>query len=139
MRRWTKCRRKMALYLLVALVLTSGRAASAQPPGPSSPSDPIRRPTISPYLNLFNQGGRNTGLNYYNFVRPQQQFRAATSQLQSEVRSLQTGVQGLRAGQGQRAASAPTAPPNASGRMSPTGHAATFGNLSGYFPGSTSR
>jgi TolA-binding protein len=124
-----------AIALAASVGLTEVPPAFAQPPGRSSPADPVQRPTISPYLNLFNRGG-NTGLNYHNFVRPQQQLRQATGQLQNQVRSLQTGVRNLNQA---KTTTVGAATPVSTGRMAPTGHPASFGNLGGYFPESARR
>jgi hypothetical protein len=121
--------------LWAAIGLAQPLRAFAQPPG-NPAIESIRRPTISPYLNLFNSGANDTTLNYHNFVRPQQQFRSSASQIQNEVRSLQTGMQNMRNAQGTPVAARS---PVARGRMSPTGHPATFGNVGGYFPIPTRR
>jgi hypothetical protein len=92
----------------------------------------IRRPTVSPYLNLMNSN--STELDYYNFVRPQQQFRGAANQLYREVGNLESGLQRVRTPTEQKPGEAA---PLSTGRMTPTGHPVTFGNLSGYFLGSS--
>src|SRR5207237_4543053 len=86
---------------------------AAQPPGaPPGATQPsfISRPTISPYLNLTRRGG-TAASNYYNLVRPQNQFYQSFQQLQQEVG---TNTQDLSAMQ-QSATGLP-----------PTGHVAGF-------------
>jgi hypothetical protein len=94
----------------------------AQPPGfaPSGVGQPpiTSRPTISPYLNLTRRGG-STASNYYNLVRPQNQFYQSIQQIQQEVGA---NVQELSALQQQ----------SASG-LRPTGHVAGFLNHGAYF------
>jgi hypothetical protein len=93
----------------------------AQPPGLAPPgvTQPafISRPTISPYLNLTRRGS-STALNYYNLVRPQNQFYQSLQQLQQDVG---TNTQDLTALQ-QSATGLP-----------PTGHAAGFSTHASYF------
>jgi len=71
------------------------------PPGATQPAF-ISRPTISPYLNLTRRGG-STASNYYNLVRPQNQFYQSIQQIQQEVgantqdlSALQQPATGLR-------------------------------------------
>ncbi|HKD38295.1 MAG TPA: hypothetical protein VKB78_15885 [Pirellulales bacterium] len=85
------------------------------------------RPTVSPYLNLFNDPG-GIGV-YQNLVRPfinQNQINAQNTttlnQLQQELNQVRTtsgfGTTGL-----------------ATGRINPTGHAATYRNFSHFYNG----
>lgn len=46
------------------------------------------QPTFSPYLNLLRRGN-STLSNYYGLVRPEQQFRAANEQFQSNFAQVQ--------------------------------------------------
>ncbi len=45
------------------------------------------RPTVSPYLNLYSSGSLET--DYYQRVRPQQEFRRDAQQLSSSLNRLQ--------------------------------------------------
>jgi hypothetical protein len=92
---------------LIAFLALSG-AAQAQYPG--------ARPTVTPYLNLF-RGGAPQGLNYYNLVRPELDFRSSIQQLQ-----LQTGAN-------QQAIADLTTP----GALPVTGHQAGFMTHRTYF------
>jgi hypothetical protein len=69
---------------------------------------------ISPYLQLLNPGA--TTFNYYNFVRPQQQFNASIQQLQQQVSAEQQALAGQ---------TAPVLPD--------TGHVTRFMNTGNYF------
>jgi len=86
------------------------------PPGATQPSF-MSRPTISPYLNLTRRGG-STASNYYNLVRPQNQFYQSIQQLQQEAGTTAQDLTALQ----QTATGLP-----------PTGHAAGFLNHWSYF------
>jgi len=75
------------------------------------------RPTVSPYLNLLRRG-QSPALNYYNLVRPQNQFYQSIQQLQQDVG---TNAQDLSVLQ-----QTPTGLP-------PTGHLAGFMTQGAYF------
>ncbi|GIX05500.1 MAG: hypothetical protein KatS3mg114_1369 [Planctomycetaceae bacterium] len=119
--------------LWVGLMLCDHSAWSQvrAPRGPTRTLNNLRRPTISPYLNLLNNN--RPELNYYNFVRPQQQIQGATSQLYQSVRQLQ-GTMGQTTAVGDQLRTPEGTPIINSGRLPPTGHPASFGNLGGYFP-----
>lgn len=117
-------------FLIVEPVTSWAQSRPRAPVGRSSGA--VRRPTVSPYLNLFNSN--RIELDYYNFLRPQQQMRGAANQLYRELSNLESNMQRVQSQTEQK----PGEPPVIStGRMAPTGHPATFSNLSGYFPGST--
>jgi hypothetical protein len=123
----------LALGLLTVTTLVLRTSALAQPPGGQVGRNPISRPTTSPYLNLLNNRGGSPTLNYFNLVRPEQQFRQAATQFSGELNSLRGNLNQLQNQQPQAGESpAPLAP----GRMAPTGHTATFNNLGGFFPSS---
>lgn len=132
---WPRKHRLVLLALIGFLGVVEPITSWAQsrpraPVGRSSGA--IRRPTVSPYLNLFNSN--RIELDYYNFLRPQQQMRGAANQLYRELGNLESNLQRVQSETERK----PGEPPVIStGRMTPTGHPATFGNLSGYFPGST--
>jgi hypothetical protein len=95
----------------------------AQPPvggfAPAGATQPsfISRPTISPYLNLTRRGG-STASNYYNLVRPQNQFYQSLQQIQQDVGANTQDLTTLQ----QTATGLP-----------PTGHVAGFFTQSAYF------
>ncbi len=72
--------RLLAALPALALVAT---LAAAQAPGVPPGGGSTQRPVVSPYLNLLRNG--NPGLNYLGLVRPEQQFRANQSQLQTQL------------------------------------------------------
>lgn len=87
-----------------------------------------RRPTVSPYLNLFNEsfdeGG--TDLNYQTLVRPQLQQQRINSQLQRQTQALNQRLQDI--------AAQPAYSPRGSTRQAPTGHSTFFRVYSHYYP-----
>lgn len=101
-----------------------------------------RRPTVSPYINLFNsnQGGVN---NYFSFVRPLQQQAQVNQQQFNQNARLQQQVfnqqQAAQFGTGQITLGAPVGGvpsmlrPGAQGVGMPS-TAATFFNYSHYYP-----
>ena len=107
----------MRRELLVLCVLgLAASVASAQPRvGPTS------RPAVSPYLNLL-RPGNSAGLNYYNLVKPQVEFRNHIQNLQQQVTTNQTAITDL-----------------ANAAIPTTGHATSFLNTGGYFAGGGSR
>ena len=164
----------LLLLLIVAISSLGMSSASAQSSAYGAPRGarggyrggtlkPSTRPAFSPYLNLL-RDGNSTLQNYYGFVRPQQDFRAANEQFQSELGSIDRGITGVRNDLDQgstRSASGhnarflsdmrggPGSPsqtlterdglqqklPQAPGsRLSPTGHGAYFGNTGSYYP-----
>jgi hypothetical protein len=56
---------------------------------------PFNQPRVSPYLNLL-RGGASPGVNYYDLVRPQFQFRNSIQQLQQQVGADQQALAGLQ-------------------------------------------
>ncbi len=83
---------------------------------------------ISPYLSLDVVETTSGMPNYYAFVQPQLQQRAAVEQQNQQIRRLQ---QQVRIAQAQGIASQPS-----SNGMPTTGHSSQFMNLGTYFPGS---
>src|SRR5882757_7331407 len=55
---------------------------------------PNAAPAISPYLNLL-RNGTSAANNYYNLVRPQQEFRGGINTLQNEIQGVTTAVNKL--------------------------------------------
>lgn len=108
---------KLALALPGLLVGLGLRPAAAQTissrPG-SFQVSPINRPAVSPYLNLFRGG--NPAVNYYDLVRPQQEFGNALQQLQQQ----------------QAAPAVPLAAEAVQG-IPVTGHTAVFMNFSRFY------
>lgn len=78
-----------ACTLIILCAITSALSAQPQPP-----SGPVRSPTFSPYLNLLARG-TNPAVNYFGIIRPYQQLRHQTDQLQKEIllanQSMATG------------------------------------------------
>lgn len=115
--------------------VSSGAPVSSRVSAPSAPR-PAAKPftnlnkgsTLSPYLGLFNEGlAGDTVDNYNAFVRPrmqQQQFNSAVSRQQQQ---LNVKVQSISA--------RPAFQQQGSEQMMPTGHQATFGYYSRFYPG----
>lgn len=120
----------LALTVLSALVCAWPLSVEAQLPQGEVGRNPITKPTVSPYLNLFNRNN-SAGFNYYNLVRPQQQMQRAAGQFSREINSLQSSVNKLN----QRKQTPGETEPLTSGRMMTTGHPTSFGSTGGYFPG----
>jgi hypothetical protein len=76
---------KIGLALPGLLIGVSLRPAAAQTISQRPQSfqvGPLTRPAVSPYLNLFRGG--SSAVNYYDLVRPQQEFAASIQQLQQQ-------------------------------------------------------
>src|SRR6266566_9988988 len=106
----------LSLATVAGLLALAAAPCAAQPPsyGPPGVGQPslTSRPTVSPYLNLLRRG-QPAALNYYNLVRPQNQFYQSIQQLQQDVGSNTQNLSALTLQQ--PAASLP-----------PTGHLAGF-------------
>ena len=86
--------------------------------------------TISPYLNLFNQGttGRSQTLDNYNLlVRPMLDQQRMNSQVQRQQQQMNMQVQAI--------AAKPDFEFAGSERIIPTGHQTGFGYYSHFYPG----
>lgn len=81
---------------------------------------PNERPVTSPYLQLF-QPGRDPAFQYFREVRPEMEFRRSNAQLRRSIDELNQQIRR------QQTAAQPGM------GLGPTGHAATFMNLGGYF------
>ncbi|HEY2841028.1 MAG TPA: hypothetical protein VGJ26_17875 [Pirellulales bacterium] len=112
-------------FLLVAEARAAGapsspRAQSGAGAGPGQGRQlPARRPSVSPYMNLLNNQNPNL-TNYQSLVRPQVNQARISSQQNSRINRLE-------------------APPPASGNsgsqtLRSTGHQATYGNYSHFYP-----
>ena len=115
--RWT-------ISLIVPVgILTFAGSVSAQPPGVGV-GPGITRPTTSPYLNLLQNNGFSPALNYYRLVRPETELRRYSDSLNRQVTGLRQDLtsRGLL--------------PDGSHPLSGTGHATSFLNTGGFFPGS---
>jgi hypothetical protein len=107
------------------LVLQFAQPCAAQPPvGNTFGSQSIRRPTTSPYLNLHRTGdpGIDFAIDYQKLVRPEQQLRNYSANLNSRLNRLEHRVNQAIA-------------PDGSLILPGTGHATTFMNTGRYFPG----
>ncbi len=84
-------------------------------PGVASAQLSRSRPAVSPYLNLL-QGGQTAGLNYYNLVRPEIDYRASILRLQQQSQVNEQALSDLQ-----------------STILPTTGHAAAFMAHGNYF------
>ncbi len=84
-----------AVKPLLALVwlLAAAGWVSAQ----YQPNSPFNQPRVSPYLNLLRQGA-SPGINYYDLVRPQQNFQAGIVGLQQQNQLNQALITGVLTG-----------------------------------------
>lgn len=112
---------KRTLFFLAVLFATS--PAYAQVPRVGGIRPPQPKPATSPYLNLLRGNGRSFAFNYFQRVRPEQEFRQNSFQLNQSLDQLQ-----------QRVSTQQRQQREGSG-LTQTGHTATFQNLGGYFPG----
>jgi hypothetical protein len=122
----TICKRFLLISAAVLLVAALEADARAQYGGPSISNNyrdlTFRRPTVSPYLSLFDRAGTST-TPYYAFVKPRLEQQAENRRLEQQTTQLRQELN--------RA----TAQANAAqqqGRL-PTGHTTVFMNYSHYF------
>lgn len=118
----------MTRILTFAIVLMAANIAMAQAPGiPRSGGyrPGFRSSTTSPYLNLLrgNRNGNSFAFNYFQRVRPEQEFRRNAQNFNQSLSTLQ-----------QRVSSQERRVMDETG-LTTTGHTAVFQNLGGYFPG----
>ncbi len=115
--------RKIVMTLAVLAIWCGAglNPASAQFGGLGQP--PVRRPAISPYINL-GEGGN--AFNYYGLVKPQIDANRALTDLQQNMLLLNPDG----------SAKGPLATANPAAAMTglQTGHAATFFNYGHYYP-----
>jgi hypothetical protein len=89
-------------------------------------------PTVSPYLNLFNDSFDDaTNSQYISFVRPQLEQQRMNRSLQLQQQALDRRVQEI--------AAAPAYSPQGSEAFMPTGHPSVFLNTGRYYPGNFRR
>jgi hypothetical protein len=103
MQTWAKF--AVALGILNSLAAGRAMAQAYRPP-----------PAVSPYLNIL-RGGQGPGLNYYNLVRPEVEFRGAIQQLQTQNATTSQALAALESTSG----------------LPTTGHRTGFMNYSQYF------
>lgn len=115
----------MTRIFFTLVLLAAANSAFAQNPSTLRRTGfaPPSRPVTSPYLNLLRGNGRSTAFNYFQRVRPEQEFRNNANRFRQSLNQLNQRV----AAQQQQI--------NAGGGLSTTGHSATFQNYGGYFPG----
>lgn len=116
---WRHLMTRIMMAGILAVSLTTVCYAQPRIPGGYRPS----RPVTSPYLNLLRGNGRSTAFNYFRSVRPELEFRRNAASFSRSINSLQQNA----ANQQQLLIQG--------GGLQGTGHAATFQNLGGYFPG----
>ena len=83
----------VVIVALTFLVMSPDRVDAQQPRRfSSSRVQTYNRPATSPYLDLLagNRAGRSFATQYYRQVRPELEFRQATTQLSASVRQLQS-------------------------------------------------
>ncbi len=117
--------RFITLFAAVCAGLLLGAAApvQAQGGGPAN-LQYTPRPTVSPYLNLFNDPN-GIGV-YQNLVRPFFQQNDFNARAATNINQLQQELNQVRSGSGLGVT-------GTGGRIRPTGQAATFMNLSHYY------
>lgn len=117
------------------LVAVGGLAAEARAQNNAPFSDTYRRPSVSPYTMLGPSGGVGAGggvfnpLVYQQLVQPRsEQERQFVAQMQQgrQLNGLQSRVQEIQRGTTER---------QVNEQIRPTGHSATFQNLSHFYPG----
>jgi ABC-type oligopeptide transport system substrate-binding subunit len=113
-------RRTLLVGLAVLGLALTASAAAAQGQRWQGRYTP-RRPTVTPYLNLF-RGGASIGENYYRLVQPEFEWRDRTAYQQQEINRLQGDLQ-----------QAETQLLEQTG-VRPTGHASYFLDYGGYYP-----
>ncbi len=112
-------RRTYAPVLIAAATLLIAASFGSQ-----SHAQGVRRPTVSPYLNLLRSSG-TPAENYYNLVRPELLFRQSLQQQGRQIQQLQRGS--VSAPQSQaRTTPGPTAIPG-------TGHTSYYQIYSHYY------
>ena len=92
------------------------RQASAQAPNRGH-ALPQSRPAVSPYLDLVH--GPDTSFNYHRRVRPELELRAATTENRQAIGRLRSEQEKVE---------------EAKTKLSGTGHATQFMNLSHFYP-----
>ena len=116
---------KTARFIALVLLIQWGFCASAhaQPRGRVTYRPRAAdRPTISPYIDLVNQGNNNTGVGfqYFRRVRPDVEFRQAENNLRQNLKSLSKSVNESKT-------------QSESSMLGTTGHAASFMTHGKYF------
>lgn len=128
--------KRIVLTLVVAVVasITIADSANAQSRGRTGAPSMRRssKPVTSPYLNLLNNGngngnGNGVGFNYFQRVKPEQEFRAADQQLGQGLNAVQKQVNSQQQMLLRQS--------NAS-NLTQSGHATSFFSLGNYYPGS---
>ncbi len=110
---------------IIGLGTLSAQAQTLSPPiAPRAP-----RPTLSPYLNLLDRAN-STAFNYYNRVRPRQEFDRYRQLNNQNLRALDKRIDRTNEALQQ----------SQNSQLAPTGHRTRFMDLGGYFgTGSTGR
>jgi hypothetical protein len=103
-------------YLVLSILAICWMVSQGQAQFGPYPGVGLNRPTTSPYLNLTRPG--IPGVNYYNLVRPEFEFRNAVQGLQGQLNQQQQTI----------------ARDTTEAGLPVTGHATRFQNYSHYFP-----
>jgi len=115
-----------AILLLLASLPEGAQAQQRQRQRPTryTPS----RPTVSPYLNLFNPAGATPS--YQAYVRPEIQQQEVNRSVGRELTKLDRRTQPSASDSGRRS----TGRGAGAGPLPGTGHATAFGDYSHFFP-----
>jgi hypothetical protein len=117
------------LFVAAGVWLVLGGASAFAQGGPSNLTY-TPRPTVSPYLNLFNDP---TGVGVYQtLVRPFVNQNEINARQTGNINQLQQELNQVRSNSG-------LGTTGTSGRIRATGHAATFMDLSHYYGGGRTR
>ncbi len=118
------CWKTIALVAAVYAGLLIGAAAPAGAQGGPANLQYTPRPTVSPYLNLFNDPN-GIGV-YQTLVRPFFQQYDFNARAATNINQLQQELNQVRSGSGLGVS-------GTAGRIRPTGHAATYQDYSHYY------
>ena len=124
MNHWRALTAVLALTVLLGPAVAESAAQTGRRPSINPRLNAIRRPTVSPYLELLNTNNRFGLPSYQAYVRPQIEQQAVNRQQQAEIRRLERDI--ARQGAANRAGS---------NDVRGTGHRSYFGNYSHYYTG----
>ncbi|TWT88168.1 hypothetical protein Mal64_16450 [Pseudobythopirellula maris] len=117
---------------VVSSSVGSGPGVSSLGPSAKPFSSISQTPTVSPYLQLFDEDNNDiNAVPYLTRVRPQLQQQEANQSFQRQTQALNQRVQQISA--------QPAFNPQGSTQQSPTGHPTTFGYYSHFYPSKNGR